>query len=121
MALDIEPPMAGGACRSNSGLRRSALRLRGTQRFGPTQVLREMVDADHLVAQLRGALERRRFLAGDHLRGERSLSDILAARGADRARLLRGAYLRLDRLGVDRRGERRLDRGERVARVPGHV
>jgi len=38
------------------GLSGGALRLRGLQRLGASEILREVIDADHLVAQLGRAL-----------------------------------------------------------------
>src|SRR5262245_44491860 len=111
-AFDIGPPMA---TRTAAGLLRGgALRLRGPGRLGSSQVLREMIDADHLVAQLRGALEQRQLLAADDLRGERRLRELIRSASANRAGLLRGADLGLDCLGLDRSVERRLQRGKRV-------
>src|SRR5438552_7542426 len=92
-----------------------ALRLRGLNRFGQSEILREIVHADHLVAQLRRALEQRQFFGADDARGERSLGELLGSSAADRPGLVSRTDLRLDRLGLDRRLERGLETPERFA------
>ena len=84
-------------------LRRGALRLRRPGRFGHSEVLREIVDADHLVAQLRRALEQSLLLAADDIRGKRRLRELLGRLAAYRPGFLRCANLGLYRLGLDRR------------------
>src|SRR5712664_4206878 len=84
---------------------RGALRLRRPARFGQSEILREIVHADHLVAQLSRALEQRLLFASDHVRGERSLRELLGRPAAYRPGFLRCADLGLDCLGLDRRLE----------------
>src|SRR6266852_2113150 len=96
-------------------LGRCALRLRGPGRFGQPEILREMVHADHLVAQLSRAPEQTVLFGTDDARGERGLGELLGRRSAYRPRLLRRADLGLDRLGLDRRVERGLEAPERLA------
>src|SRR6266851_7429652 len=95
--------------------RRGALRLRRPARFGQSEILREIVHADHLVAQLRRALEQRLLLASDHVRRERSLRELLGRFAVYRPGFLRCADLGLDRLGLDRRLEGGLETSERFA------
>jgi len=83
-----------------------ALRLRGPERFGQSEILREMVHADHLVAQLRCALEQGLLLGADDMRGERSLRELLGGSAAYRPGFLGSADPGLDRFGLDRRVER---------------
>src|SRR5713101_7114297 len=105
--------------RKNRGLSpvsgRCALRLRGPGRFGQSEILREMVHADHLVAQLRRALEQTLLFGADDARGERGLGELLGCPSVYCPRLLRRADLGLDRLGLDGRVERGLETPERLA------
>src|SRR5882672_11790740 len=115
MALDTSVSDGSKACRRSFWLGGGALRLRRPQRFGSAEVLREMIDADHLVAQLRGALQQRHVLAADDLRRERRLRELVGTHSANRAGLLRGADPGLHRLGLDRRGESGFEATQRLA------
>src|SRR5260221_14482286 len=94
---------------------RGALRLRRAARFGQSEILREIVHADHLVAQLSRALEQRLLFASDHVRGERSLRELVGRPAAYRPGFLCCTDLGLDRLGLDRRLEGGLETSERFA------
>ena len=56
------------------------MRLRGPDRLGKSEILREIVHADHLVAQLRRALEQGLLFGADDARGESSLDKVLSPR-----------------------------------------
>src|SRR6266581_820057 len=62
-----------------------ALRLRGPDRFGQSEILREMVHADDLVAQLSRALEQSLLFCADDARGERGMRELLGVLAAYRA------------------------------------
>src|SRR5437867_10919441 len=92
-----------------------ALWLRGPDRFGQPEILREMVDADHLVAQLRRALEQGLLFGADDTRGERGLRELLGGPAAYRTGFLGRADLGLDRFAPDRCFERGFEAPERFA------
>src|SRR5207302_7756946 len=92
-----------------------ALRLRGPDRFGQPDILREMVHADYLVAQLRRALEQGLLFGTDDARGERGLRELLWVLSAYRPGFLGRADLGLDRFGSDRRFERGFEAADRLA------
>src|SRR6266513_2450670 len=92
-----------------------AVRLRGPERFGQSEILREMVHADHLVAQLSRALEQSLFFCADDARGERGMRELLGVLAAYRPGFLGRADLGLDRFGADRSFEGGLEAPERFA------
>src|SRR5438034_6413178 len=92
-----------------------ALRLRGPDRFGQSEILRKMVHADRLVAQLCRTLEQGLLFGADDARGERGLRELLGRLAAYRPGLLGRADLGLDRFGLDRRVERGFEAPERFA------
>src|SRR5207302_709797 len=98
-------PMRSAATRPilTSSTEGAALRWRGPERLGQSEILREMVHADHLVAQLRCALEQGLLLGADDMRGERSLRELLGGSAAYRPGFLGRADPGLDRFGLDRR------------------
>src|SRR2546426_8853669 len=79
-----------------------ALWLRGPNRFGQSEILREMVHADHLVAQPRRELEQSLLFGADDARGERRLRELLGGPAVYRPGFLGCADLGLDRFGADR-------------------
>src|SRR5947207_9402959 len=101
-----------GLCPVSGG---GALRLRGPERFGQSEILREMVHADHLVAQLSRALEQSLLFCADDARGERGMRELLGGLAAYRAGFLGRADLGLDRFGSDRSFERGFEAPERFA------
>src|SRR6266699_7239928 len=79
---EAKPRMNRGLSPVSSG---GALWLRGPDRFGQSEILREMVHADHLVAQLRRALEQGLLFGADDARGERGMRELLGGLAAYRA------------------------------------